>query len=250
MIKIDVKNGAVAIRYLGDMSGQAPRTMATALTETAWIAQREVKAVMGGVFDRPTRYALNSLSVIKARSNALAAKIYFRDAWDKGVPAAKFMAPEVFGGERSHKRSENALIRAGKMPAGRFLVPGAKAELDAHGNQKRGQIVKAISVLKAFGEVGYLANRNEKRKSRGSRKGELYFAIGAGGGLHPGVYQRTGDRGAKGGLPRGVAPVMAFVRAPSYQPRLPLAATVQAVVVREFPAQFQRALDRAAARGR
>ncbi|MCG5240081.1 hypothetical protein ACIU1J_01880 [Azospirillum doebereinerae] len=250
MIKVTVKDGEIAIRYLGDMSQQARRTIATALTETAWIGQRTLREDMKRVFDRPTRYALNSLSVQKAGSATLTAKVYFRDAWDKGVPAAKFMAPEVFGGARSHKRSESQLIRAGKMPAGRFLVPGAKAELDAYGSQKSGQIVKAISALKAFGEVGYLANRNEKKRGRGKRKGELYFAIGGGSHLHPGVYQRTGSGGASGGTPRGIAPVMAFVRAPSYAPRLPMAATVEAVVVREFPAQFQRALDRAAARGR
>ncbi|RJF81116.1 hypothetical protein D3877_12905 [Azospirillum cavernae] len=251
MIKIDVKNGEVAIRLVGGVSQQSRRIMATALTETAWIAQRTLRDDMKRVFDRPTRYALNSLSVLKARSSTLTAKVYFRDAWDKGVPAAKFMGPEVFGGQRSHKRGENQLIRAGKMPAGRFIHPGKEADMDEHGNMDTGQIIKIISALKAFGEVGYLANRNKKNRSQGKRKDELYFAIGgAGAHLRPGVYRRTGGPGKKGGMPRGIEPVMAFVRAPTYAPRLPMAATVEGVVVREFPDQFRRALERAAARGR
>ena len=242
MLKVEIKDGGVAVRVLGDIAGQARFATAMALTKSVKIAQGDVKEEMKRVFDRPTRYTLNSTFVRAAKKSDLTARIFFREFAGKGTPAAKYIFPEVYGGGRRQKSSERSLQAAGKMPAGRFIAPGAQAELDAYGNMKRGQIVKILSGLKASSD-GY-QNHNAKGRNRGKRKAEQYFAIGTGSQLAPGVYKRTGDK------KRGIAPVMAFVSAPSYEPRLAFEETVGKAVKREFPGQFRLALEHAIATAR
>lgn len=209
-----------------------PFAAIVAMTRTAQAVKQVQVSELRRVFDRPTPYTLNALFVSPATKRRPVALVGFKDFSGKGTPAWKYLGPQVEGGPRRSKRSEVALRLAGLLPPGLYVVPGAGAEIDAYGNMSRGQIVKILSYLRAFGEQGYVANRSRTRKSRGVRRNEQYF-VGAPGGAPLGVWQRKGG---------AIVPVMIFVRAPQYQKRYPFHEVSDRVVRFQFPAQFERAM--------
>ena len=213
-----------------------PFAVAVALTRTAVECRDRMKGHMAQVFDRPTPYALNAARAVPATPKTISSAVLLREFGGKGTPAERFLGPEIDGGPRRQKRSEKALSAAQFLQSGSYAVPGHDAQLDQYGNQARGQIVKIMSVLRAFGEQGYTANRG-KGWNKKSRAGQI-FAIRAGnnrGGLKPGVYQRT-----EGG---GVKVLMRFVaRAPEYKVRLPFDELVQADADKVFPSKLDQAV--------
>ncbi len=213
-----------------------------ALTRAAIDARNETRNAMGSIFDRPTPYTLNSLQAIPATRKNPASAVEFRLFSGKGTPAPEYLLPQVDGGPRRLKRHERALQSAGFLPNGWFAVPGEEAQLDAYGNMKRGQIVKILSHLRAFGSAGSNLNRSRTTKSRGVRRKEGYFPAKPGNreGLPPGIYQRDGA---------DARPVLIFVaRAPAYQPRFRFHAIVQATVRRRIKEHFDVALAHIARR--
>lgn len=232
-LKVDVDR--VELRGLNRLSGDARFAAAIALTKTAKVAEGVSRAKMRTVFDRPTPYTLNSLFTKPATKSDLVAFVGFREFASKGTPAAKYMFPEVFGGERGQKRSERALSARGLLPGRLFTAPGPGAEIDQFGNMRRGQMVKLLSHLRASRDGSQ--NRNASGKSRGRRKREQYFAIREGSHLKPGVYKRVGKR--------GFVPVLNYIEAPRYSPRFPFAETVAGVVRQTFADQYRIAYERA-----
>lgn len=228
-----------AIRQYGErLVGYA---LPMALTRTALDARDALRREMPAVFDAPTPYTLNALYVKPATRAQPTAWVGFREFGGKGTPAPRYLLPHVDGGARRLKRFEAALRAAGILPTGRFAVPGEEAEIDAYGNMRRGQVVKILSHLRAFGEQGYVANRSRTAASRGVRRKETYFAAQAGNrvGLPPGIYKRDGAD------PR---PVVIFVTPPRYRPRFPFAAIVERAVRANFRRRFDEALRHMAGR--
>ena len=142
-------------------------------------------------------------------------------------------------GERRPKRFEKALSGIGVLQPGGYATPGSAAQMDAYGNQSRGQIVQIMSVLRAFGEQGYNANRTKKWGKR-SRVGQI-FVVRQGNirrGLKPGVYKRTST---------GVECLMIFPKkAPHYTVRLPFDQIIQADAAKIFPVEMQKAWEESA----
>lgn len=245
-----------------DVGRQQEFATAVALTRTARLVADAIKADMQRVFDRPTPYALGALRVRAAKRGDLTAYVDFRDGAGKGIAADKFLGPQVFGGGRNRKRSENALSRVGLLP-GQFTVPGGGAELDAYGNMSRGFTVKLLSNLSAFGEEGYRANATDRSRARTARvgkseqgykkiNGKIYFVSKGPGSqvrgrqqhLAAGVWSKTGTHGAD------VKPVLVFTEAPKYTPRLPFYETAEEVFHSSFEDEFTTALDAAMATAR
>jgi hypothetical protein len=141
---------------------------------------------MQQVFDRPTPWALGGLRYQKPTSKRAQVRIWLEEFGGKGNAAAQFLAAEIEGGERKHKRFERALIAKGLMKAGAYAVPGNQAPLDQYGNVPGPFIVRMLSDLQAFGEQGYRANRRGKR--RGAKKTNYFFVPPRGSNLKPGVY--------------------------------------------------------------
>ena len=113
------------------------------------------------------------------------------------------------------KRAERVLQQTGYLPAGWVTVPGQGARLDASGNMSSGQLMQILSQLRAQTTAGY--TRNMAHGKRGikaqERAGGRFFVIPPGGKTQPGVYQREF-------MGRGITPVLIFVRAATYSPRL------------------------------
>jgi len=218
-----------------------------ALTRTAHDAREELRRTLPATFDRPTPYTVNSTYVRPASKADPVAWVGFKDSWDKGVPATRYLLPNVEGGPRREKSMERQLRGSGLLAPGMFAVPGEEAQMDAYGNMPRSQIVRILSQVRAFGEQGYDANRTNSARSRAKRRKNGHFVAlrGNASGLPPGIYRRDGA---------DARPVILFVKRPTYRPRFPFGAIIERAVRANIGRRFKEALAqvdaRFAARGR
>ncbi len=242
-------NIAQVQKALQAQAKQVPFAMSVALNRTAEWAETSVRKEMTKVFDRPTRYFLRSLRVIRSTKAKLQATVWFKDA-NSATGGSAMVTPHIYGGDRTAKPMEVRLQRAGLMPAGWRAVPGAAAEIDAFGNMSRGQISQLLNVLGTYKEAGYnkanaatrarLAKGNVKRGVYGFEYFVNPVESTRGKHLQPGVYKRV--RTAFG---TSLKPVLIFVRRTQYKQRLDFVGIVQRTVDQRFPAEFDAAFDRA-----
>jgi len=106
MIKVTLEGAKRVTEELAKAEKQVKFAAAVALTRTAQIAKREVEAEMPKVFDRPTRWSLNSLRLIPAKKDRLVARVEMKNEADKSAPATKWLSPEIEGGPRPEKGSK------------------------------------------------------------------------------------------------------------------------------------------------
>lgn len=229
---------------------QAKFATAVALTRTAIDDVRpKIRAEMVRVFDRPTPYTLNSMFVKGATKASLEARVWLKDnPFGKGTPADRYLAPQIFGGERRQKGLERALQAARLMLPGQFAVPAAGAQLDAYGNVKRSQIVQIMSQLRAQVGAGYESRASNSAASRRTvaRQGQTYFALPVQTrGLRPGVYLKK--RFAHGSA---IRPVFLFVGQVRYRQRLRFFEVGETAARIAFPRHFEAAIERAIATAR
>lgn len=238
-VKIEIKD-VEQIKAAMDNLGrrQLPFALALAATRVAKIVERELYAEMGRVFDRPTRWTMNSLYVKAATRRTLEALVKLKDDAFKGTPATKYLSPQIFGGGRRWKRHERALQQVGILPPGMYCVPGEDARLDAHGNMSKGQVVQILSALRAFGEQGYLANRTASSEKR-LKNPPQYFALPEGNGRLPaGIYRRY-SRGRR----TTIRAVLVFIKAPSYKQRFDFFGVAERVIAYHAKDEFLWALQ-------
>ena len=217
---------------------QLPFAAAAALTGTAQEVKKALVGEMNSVFDRPTRWTLNSLFVDPATKGSMSARVWMKDKvpGSGGTPATEWLAPEIYGGPRSEKRSETMLSGSNRLPAGKFIMPGRGMKLDAYGNISRGAMNKILSGLGA--QQDRYANSTDSRRSIGNLK--RYFIIKKGN--RPlGIAERTG----KG--KDGMRMVIAFGRRPQYSKRLDFFGVAEQVAKDRLPVQFELAMARALA---
>ncbi|GAA5231762.1 hypothetical protein FOZ76_14540 [Verticiella sediminum] len=250
-------------KFLDATSRQVPFATAVALNTTGQRMLEALKSEIDRRIDRPTPYTRNALRLSRARKDKLEATVDFKDAAGKGTSAGRYLSPQALGGGRSRKRSELAFARRSGIPTGSYLVPGAAAELDPYGNVSRGQVVRLLSYLQAFGEEGYRANATDKRRKRlakvgtteqGFRRinGVVYFVSRGRGTLSgnreqhlpAGIWSKTGIHGGE------VSPVFLAVDEPRYQPRLPFYERADEVYAAHFETDYQSALNMALATAR
>lgn len=229
---------------ISELGRQGPFVAAVALTRTAQDVQAAIKDEMRTSFDRPTAYALNGMFLKRATKTDLEARVWVKDnPFGKGVPADRFLAPQIFGGERRHKGSERLLQAAGLMPQGWYLVPAAGAQLDGNGNIRRGQLRQILSQLKVQGGSGHESRATGSQRSNRTiaRQGVTYFALPNGNrGLLPGVYLKR-----RFGHGSAIRPVFIFVSKVEYQSRLKFHELGQATVAARFPVHFENELEKA-----
>lgn len=233
-----------------------------ALLKTARLVKDAEVAEMGRVFDRPTRWTLNSFNVVLDRS-AMSARVQVKDGyWHR---ADNYLNTQITGGGRKLKAFELALQRRGVLPAGWHVVPGEKATLDAYGNMSVGQIKQLLSWFdSAEPYAGSTQNmgqkgRDKRRKGTRTKRGFEYFAAMPGSrtgrrswrdgrrqNLEPGIYKRTffAFTGPRGVGASAIEPIVIFVRDAKYRARFDFYGvgrrTVEANFGREFAAAFER----------
>lgn len=216
----------------------------TAINTVAYQASQATKDEMRKVFDRPTPWVIGGVRYKKATRDKLQALVDL-DFWGnkQGVAVEQVLKAEIFGGSRNRKRHEIALERAGILPSGMRIVPGAAAKRDAYGNMQAGQINQIISWFRGFGEQGYKANMSDKRRAsmargRKEQQGYAYFVLKrARGKLLPGIYQRFQFSAGS-----AVKPVMIFVYRAEYRRLLDFYGVAQRIVDRNVQPEFDKAL--------
>lgn len=227
-----------------DLDKQVRYAAAVALTKTAQRIQDDLIAEMRRVFDRPTRYTLNSLAIRPATKQSLEASVFMKEFAGKGTPAWKYLHAQIEGGSRRQKRFERSLSAAGLLPQGWFAVPGDNAQLDADGNMSRGQIVKILSALRASSDP--TQNRNAG-PGKGKMRNDEYFSVPPGHGLPAGVYLR---KPRADGRKADVLPVIMYIRKAMYSRRFAFEGVASASAERHFEREFAAALNNALATAR
>lgn len=220
---------------------QLPFAAALTLTATTQDVEKALVDEMSSVFDRPTRFTLNSLFVDPATKGSMKARVWMKDRTpDSGGRAAtEWLAPQIYSGGRAQKGSEKRLSDKGVLPTGQYIMPAKGLKLDAHGNISRGTMNKIVSGLGA--QRDKYSNSTTSRRSAGNLK--RYFVLKKGN--RPiGIAERTG----KGKT--GMRMVVAFARAPQYSKRFDFFEVANRVAEDRLPIQFELALARALATAR
>ena len=194
MLQFDIRTNEAFVRsLLTDLQKRKlPRAALAATERTGRYVYGALRSEMREVFDRPTPWALQAVQINKATLQRPVLRIWINEDPNKGIPGSDFLAAEIDGGPRKAKRFERALQARGLMPMGWFAVPGRQAPLDAYGNVPGPFIVRMLSDLQAFGEMGYRANRKGPR--RGARKTNYFFVPPKGSHLRPGIYWHMPNR--------------------------------------------------------
>jgi len=205
---------------------------AKALTFAAEAGQKAIRDTEREVFDRPTEYTLNATYIKPATVNDPVAAVYLKRF--SGVPADRYLLPEIEGGTRHQKSTERQL--APLMRGFRFVVPADLVKRDGYGNVPGNVFMQILSQLKVATD-GY-QNQTATSKRRGERKRNgwgNYFIPPVGSRLKPGVYQRMG---------RNIAPVLLFTERVHYKKRLDFYGVGMAAARAAYPIKFEEQVDR------
>ena len=251
-----VKVTTNAKEYAGWLNNTVAKQMEfaqmVALNRTAGLVKAGELKVIAQRIDRPTPYTLKSVFIdparikgarFKARTSTntrMEAIVFLKDDAGKGTPATYFMGPNVFGGARQHKRMERALILKGMMKRSEYAVPTSAVKLDSFGNVPRGTVIKIMSAIRAFSEVGYMANRTGSRRSSKKAATADYFVSTT---ARPGrgIWQR---KAFASGV--GIRPVFVFTEgSPKYRVRVPFDKIASNIFIARFDAEFDRAFTEA-----
>ena len=228
---------------------QAKEAFAKAINDTAFQVRRAMQAEMTSVFDRPTPYILRSTDFKPATPDRLETTVQPTYYGGKGIDPQKILAAQAEGGPRRDKRSESALRRVGILPAGyQTAIPDVPfpGSDDGNGNLKGSFLVHLISYFQAFGEQGYRANMKDRTKSNLHTKGtktmdarRYFVSYGKLRGnrsshLAPGIWAARGTHGVD------VRPVLMFVKAGTYRPRLSMERIAKAADAENYLARRLR----------
>jgi len=186
---------------------QIPFATALALTDTAKDIKAEHVRLLPLVFDRPTRFTMNSLMVTPATKYKLQATVFFKENNTQKY-GKHYLMPQVQGGGRPHKRFEYWLIQHGLMMSDEYAVPARGLKLNAFGNISSGTIVQILSQLAASPDATQWETKTSRKRAGSSRA--RYFAPQQGSNLHRGIWRRLGKK---------VEPVLIFVKSVRYEVR-------------------------------
>lgn len=235
-------------KEMGMLAAEIPFMAAYALTKSAQDIHAAEKKTISEVFDRPTRFTLNSLYVKPATKQDLSAAVLPKEGFGS-IPAWRFLGPQIEGGARLKKSHERALERAGILNPKEYVVPGAGVKLDSHGNMSGPQITRILSQLGAAEHSsGYRANMTKRSRARNTRRaGGQYFVMRTPG-ILPGIYQRMNHgaplKGGVGPTRNQITPILLFVSAPTYTPRFPFYEVAQQAFAENFDRHFRLAFLR------
>ena len=255
-----IKGAQKLQRALAGLSDQQIRKAAAeGLNMAAGRGRVLIKQEMAGVFDRPTPYILNSVTVAPATEQKLSVWVGPTYLGAKGIEPQRILQAQAFGGRRRDKRSEVALRRAGILPRGyQTAVPATPlaGTDDGRGNIKGSFVVQLLSYFQSFGEQGYRANMSARRmrtinngsKTKAARRFFVAYGRMRGGArmtrfgepdrrasnLAPGIWVAMGTGGVD------VRPVLMFVRTGTYTPRLSMEAVWAKSGMQELSAKWIR----------
>lgn len=190
---------------------QFEKAAAVALTRTAWDVRKELTEEMQSVFDNPTPFTLRAFRVDMAKASDLTATVW------AGKEQARYLRPEIEGGERNTKGFERKMHLFG----GQVALPGEGAKLNRHGNMSLAFIKKVSADVNSSGSAG--------RFFVGTPKGWLND------GTFDGVWTRVDNNNR-------LVRVMAFAEDATYEKRFHASAIGKHTVDRVFESQLAKAM--------
>ncbi len=226
---------------------QLPFALSKAINDTAPLVVKGLKEEIVKVFDKPTPYTINSVIFRqRATKQNLSAKVIIKDFTGKGTPPIKYLAPQIFGGNRNAKSSEVQMREKGILNDNMYWVPGKGVRLNSYGNITGAQMVKILSAIQAFREVGYFANQTAEslKKNKSAMKNLIVIKdFNNRSKLLPGVYQLTKPVKTKSGTRyKGLKPILIFIKTPNYKPRFRFFEVGQSIFEREIDEKFNQSL--------
>lgn len=248
-------------RMLTNVEKQIPYALSRGINQMAKDVQKVENEEIRKAFNKPTPRTENATKVFQyAKKDKLEAIVGVDDGGGANRMSARgfkgtifpnrYLAAQIYGGGRVHKRFEKALIAAGVMPEGMYAVFAKRSNaLDQYGNLPASKIVQILSWFQAFPEgQGYRANMKKRTKANlaaGKRKGMkwgfAYFRGGNGTGLPDGIWERHYPNGQAG--KSFIRPVLIYVRNPNYQVRFPF----EQIAMRHFAQNWKRVSEQALA---
>jgi len=232
-----------SVKFLDSFRKQIPFAVSVALNKTAIKVRDKEKHEITDVFDRPTPFITNSVFVKPSNKVNLTAKVGIKD--QGRVPASKVLAAQISGGSRRNKAFENALVAAGAIPSGYYIVPGEGADIDQYGNVKGQQIRQILSYFRANKEAGYISNSTEKTRAKlkkGTKKkaGISYF-VGRVGRSPLGIWRRN-HSGAFVGAVKPIQPILMLMPSVRYEKNFDFLFVAETAIKREFESEFEKAM--------
>ena len=140
------------VAWTAKLSKSLSIAVADSMTYGARSGERAIKAQAPKYLDKPTPWTMNSTFVKPARSNRLSVAFGFKDYASSGTPAAKYLQPQVGGGNRSAKAAEKKLRQAQVIAPNQFIAPTGVTplKLNSYGNISGSTFVQVLSRLKAL----------------------------------------------------------------------------------------------------
>lgn len=234
---------------------QLPYATQIALNNTAFKVRGTVQKAMGLYFDRPTPFIVRSVLVEKATKETPVAQVYAREEPFPTKSPKDYLLPHARGGTRLRKRSERLLQSKGVLGPNESIVPTKFIRLTKYGNVPGSTMVRILSQVRAFEEVGFKANITERSRGRSKQVPKYFIPSEATRNRLPrGIYERYGRRprikrgprkGQLSDYPENIRPVLLFVRQPTYRKTFPFDDIVRQDVRRRFRREFFIGLRRA-----
>lgn len=242
MIKLTIETQKLLHRLERIRLKGIPYAVAMAMTWTAKAAAEAFGKVLERDLDRPTPFTRRAARYKPANKEKTEFDVYIQDEASKGVSPAKYLLALVKGGYRRNKGTENLLRRAGILPGGWQVQPGADAQLDGYGNLQGGggRYTAILSALKAHRETGYAMNRTAASSKRNAKTQRDYFVLYSLKTKTPtGVYTRSGRGG------RDIKQILAFTpKRAKYRKTLDFAGTIGKAFRETFDRNFREGLRR------
>ncbi len=245
-IQIKIPKTEHLTKGLDDMQRrQVPFAVALATTRLAQRGRDGLRAAAQKIFQGgATPFTIRGIEYVPSRieRGRAVALVYIQDGWtaDSRVNAAKFLAPEVQGGDRNQKGFEKRLASAGILPSGYSVVMGSGVPKDQYGNVRGGggYYTTILSQLQAFTTAGFSANETTRSRAKAKRTLEVFALKAPHGKLPMGIYERMAGR--------TVRPLFVFVKGtPTYKKKLPWYEALQMLADQGFRQAFKEALAEA-----
>lgn len=226
-----------AFRLLGEK--QMPFALAVAATRTGQIVKAKLLAELIATVDRPTPQTQKALYLRTANKKKPEARVWFKDDWNSGIPADRYLEPQVAGGARRPKRLEVALRKRGILGGNEWAIPTTDV-LNQYGNMPGALAMKILSGLGAAEtNAGVTANASGSAKSKKKGNARRFFVA---------KIKKTKAVWERKNTAFGVAirPVLVFVtRQPTYRERYKFFEIAQQTVAENYLPVFMDAVDRA-----
>ena len=214
-----------------------PSITAAAVNRTAeYVKDTETQQIPQHL-DRPTPFTQKAVFVGRyaRKSGPWERDVFLRDQAANGTPPVKYLAPEVYGGPRRHKRFERALIAAGIMEPNEWAVTAGSYKTNQYGNIPAGTYTRLLSQVKASRDA--MQNVTPTSRAKGKRQGKVqYFAARNVPHLRRGIYARKGEF--------SLQPVLLFTTSkPMYPKRFDFRGIARKAYAEEFARQFKLQAD-------